>query len=430
MDLKARTTYLGVMQARYRKARSRKEKSDLLDEMVSATGMNRNYLIQKLRRPVERKKRSRERSNGYGPEVDRILAKTAQAQQGICAERLAGYLLETAENLAQHGQLYLDDHLREQLERISVSTIRRRLKSTRKAKLRAQSTGAPNSLQRQIPIRRIPWNVDLPGHCEVDLVHHGGSDPKGQFGYTLQVVDVATGWSGRRAILGRSYVVVADALHAIFEQFPFPVVQLHVDNGSEFLNHLLLMFLEQFYPTIELLRSTPSKPNDNRFVEQKNATLVRHYINNQRLDTVTQIRYLNSIYDHLGQCYNLWQPVFHQIDKHHIPATADRSAYTQRVHDRPVPPLVRLISTNSLNPEMVQALRSQQHAFDLFAAQDQIRSMFRHLFAYPCAKPDTPENVFQTLANPDLFPAAFVALDLITTDDLIPFPSLPVPVFT
>lgn len=429
MDLKARTTYLSVMQAKYRKAKSRKEKSALLDEMVRATGMNRNYLIQKLRHPVKRKARSRERGKSYGPEVDNILVKVSQAQQDICAERVHGYLLQTAENLAQYGQLYLDDHLREQLERISISTIRRRLKSTRKTRQR-QPTGSPNSLQRQIPIRRIPWNVDKPGHCEVDLVHHGGSDPKGQFGYTLQVVDVATGWSGRRAILGRSYVVVADALYTIFKQFPFPVVELHVDNGSEFLNHLLITFLQRFYPSIELRRSAPQHPNDNRMVEQKNATLVRRFIDNQRLDTVTQIRYLNTIYELQGQCYNLWQPVFHQIDKLYIPADAERSARIKRIHDCPRPPLERLIATQMLSDTVAQQLRSQQHNLDLYASQDRIKAMFKHLFAYQCADPDVPENVFQTLANPDLFPAAFAALDVVALSDLIAFPSLQVPVFT
>lgn len=430
MDLKARTTYLSVMQARYWKAENRKGKSDLLDEMVRATGMNRNYLIQKLRYPVKRKQRSRERGNSYGPEIERILAKVSQAQQDICAERLKGYLLETAANLAQHGRLYLDDYLREQLERISVPTIRRRLKATRKTHQRTPSTGNRNRLQRQIPIRRIPWNVVKPGHCEVDLVHHGGSDPKGQFGYTLQVVDVATGWSGRRAILGRSYVVVADALYTIFKQFPFQVMQLHVDNGSEFLNHLLITFLQQFYPTVELLRSAPRHPNDNRIVEQKNATLVRRFIDNQRLDTVTQIRYLNTIYALLGQCYNLWQPVFHQIDKLYVPATPEQSARIKRIHDRPLPPLERLIATKTLSDNAVLELRSQQHHLDLYASQKRASAMFKHLFAYQCADPDVPENVFQTLANPDLFPAAFAALDVVSVDELVAFPSLQMPIFT
>ena len=430
MTMKERNAYLSVMQARYRQVTGRKEKSQMLDEMVSNTGMNRDYLSHKMGRSIHRQTRSRERGKSYGTDVDAALSKIAEAQHHICAERLAGYLMETAENLAKHGKLYLDAHLQEQLERISVSTIRRHLKFLPGTARRPAQQAAPNSLQRQIPIRRIPWDVSEPGYCEVDLVHHGGPDPQGQFGYTLQVIDVATGWSGRRAILGRSYVVVADALYTIFEQLPFPVVQLHVDNGSEFLNHLLVCFLDQFYPDIEILRSAPRRPNDNRFVEQKNDTLVRAFTGDRRLDTVTQIRFLNTIYELMGSYYNLWQPVFHQVEKRFVPSVPSHPAHTRRIHDRPIPPLVRLIATGSLAPDTVKSLRSQQQALDLMALHDQILAMLQHLFAYPEAAPDNPENVFETLTHHELFPAAFAALDVVPASDLAHFHPLPTPIFT
>ena len=430
MTMKERKTYLSIMQIRYRQATGRQEKSDLLDEMISTTGMNRDYLIHKIGRPIHRQTRSRERGKTYGPDVDAALSKIAQAQHHICAERLAGYLMETAENLAKHGELSLDPHLREQLQRISVSTIRRHLKALPGTPRRPAQQSAPNTLQRQIPIRRIPWDVSTPGHCEVDLVHHGGPDPKGQFGYTLQVLDVATGWSGRRAILGRSYVVVADALYTIFEQFPFPVAQLHVDNGSEFLNHLLIRFLQHFYPVIELLRSAPRQPNDNRFVEQKNHTLVRAFTGDRRLDTVTQIRFLNTIYEFMDSYYNLWQPVFHQVEKCFVPADAFHPAHTRRIHDRPIPPVERLFASGFLSPETTYSLRSQQQAIDLFTLHDQILAKLRHLFTYPGAHPNKPENVFETLAYPELFPAAFAALEVVPASALAHFRPFPDPGFT
>jgi len=430
MTLKARNEYLKVMRKRYRQTANRKAKSQLLDEIVENTGMNRDYLSHKLQQPIERKKRHRERGKTYGAEVDAALAKIAKVQGNICTERLAGYLLETAENLARHGQLHLDQHLRAQLAEISVSTIRRHLNPQRKATRQTKRPATPNRLQRQIPIRRIPWDVSDPGHLEVDLVHHGGPEPQGQFGYTLQVIDVATGWSVRRAILGRSYYVVADAMYSIFEQLPFPVKQLHVDNGSEFLNNLLITFLQQFYPHIELLRSKPSHPNDNRFVEQKNDTLVRAYIGDWCLNTVTQIRYLNTIYEKLGRYYNLWQPVFHQIEKCFVPATDSAPAHTRRKHDRPIPPLERLIATKALLPHHVASLRAQQQAIDLWAFHEEILANLQHLYAYPINGSDQPENVFETLAHPELFPAAFVAIDVIQVSLLPSFPSLPESVFT
>jgi hypothetical protein len=50
----------------------------------------------------------------------------------------------------------------------------------------------------------IPWDEEEPGHFEVDLVHHCGSSTTGEYMGTIQMIDVATGWSERVAVLGRS----------------------------------------------------------------------------------------------------------------------------------------------------------------------------------------------------------------------------------
>jgi len=56
---------------------------------------------------------------------------------------------------------------------------------------------------------RIAWHEQEPGHFETDLVHHSGPSASGEFVCTLQLIDVATGWSERVAVLGRSYIVLA-----------------------------------------------------------------------------------------------------------------------------------------------------------------------------------------------------------------------------
>jgi len=88
-------------------------------------------------------------------------------------------------------------------------------------------------------------------------VHPSGPVTQGEYVYTLQLIDVATGWGARRAILGRSYIVVADALAYLFAQLPFPVRELHPDNGSEFLNAHLLAFLEREFAATHCSRSRP-----------------------------------------------------------------------------------------------------------------------------------------------------------------------------
>ena len=77
---------------------------------------------------------------------------------------------------------------------------------------------------------------------------------------------------------------------------PFPIHGIHPDNGSEFFNHHMLRFWGN-HPQVELSRSSPYSKNGNRFVEQKNSSLVRAYVGDIRLDIVTQAQALEYIYN-------------------------------------------------------------------------------------------------------------------------------------
>ena len=120
----------------------------------------------------------------------------------------------------------------------------------------------------------IAWHERQPGHFEVDLVHHGGPTSDGQYIHTLQLLDIATAWSERVAVLGRSYLVMEDGFRRCQARLPFPIVELHPDNGVEFLNDLMVRFWKDALPVPHLSRSRPYRKNDNRFVEQKNRCLV------------------------------------------------------------------------------------------------------------------------------------------------------------
>lgn len=136
----------------------------------------------------------------------------------------------------------------------------------------------------------------------------------------MTLVDVATGWTQCRAILGRSALVMADALRALLHALPFTVREIHPDNGSEFFNDLVLRTLHECAPDVVLSRSRPAHPNDNRFVEQRNGGFVRAWLGDRRLDTVAQTRYLNALYsDWLCPYFNLIQPCMRQIDKQVLP---------------------------------------------------------------------------------------------------------------
>ena len=124
-------------------------------------------------------------------------------------------------------------------------------------------------------------------------------------------------------------------------------------NGPEFLNHHLVRFFGETITGLQLSRSRPYQKNDNRFVEQKNATLVRAYLGTTRLDTLAQAAALNALYDHMWLYYNGFQPVLHLQEK---VATGTRIT---RKWDTAQTPLARLLATEVLTPERRSALEAR-----------------------------------------------------------------------
>jgi hypothetical protein len=238
MTIDERYKYLRIKQKRYVRAK-RKERSQMLDEMQQVTGLGRKTLIRHMRRKkIERRARCRQRGKAYGAEVDDALRVIAESHDYICAERLQPNLVSMAEHLAAHGELRATPSLLQQLGHISVCTVRRRLKQfaylTDWQLPRRKGPKPPNPVTRDIPMERIRWDEAEPGHFEVDLVHHSGSTPCGDYVHTVQMTDVATGWCEQAAVLGRSQRVMEDAFRHILARLPFLVREVHPDNGSEF----------------------------------------------------------------------------------------------------------------------------------------------------------------------------------------------------
>src|SRR5712692_4020371 len=194
MSVNERRTYLKRMKERYMGAK-RAERGRLLSEMEQVTGMHRKSLTRLMHAgSLERKKRTTPRPCSYGLEVERVIVRVWESRDYMCAERLTPGLLEMAQHLARFEPLGLTADVQEQLTSISRATVGR---------MPQKGAERANQVTKGVPMGRIPWDTKEPGHCEVDLVHHGGESSAGEYGYTIQLVDVATGWSERVAVLGR-----------------------------------------------------------------------------------------------------------------------------------------------------------------------------------------------------------------------------------
>src|SRR5436305_6805671 len=205
MTIDERRKYVKLMAERYRKAK-RRERSELLSEMEQVNKLHRKHLIRLLNGlSLEHKKRSVPRSRTYGVEVEGVVLRVWESLDYLCAERLTPSLLRIAKHLASFGSLVLTAEVESQLATISAATVQRMLRKNRARKARLPRPGPhrANQVTKGVPMGRIPWDTPDPGHFETDLVHHGGESAAGEYGHTLQLIDVTTGRSERGMPLGR-----------------------------------------------------------------------------------------------------------------------------------------------------------------------------------------------------------------------------------
>lgn len=400
MTIDERYKYLRKMQKRYQQA-NRPGRSGLLDEMEAVTGMHRKSLVRLLGGKLERRRRRRQRGRSYGPEVDDALRVISESMDHICAERLTGNLVWLARHLAEHGELEATPALLAQLETISVSTVKRTLARLRQdqPRLRRRGPKQRGPLWEAVPIKRLAWDIQMPGHFEVDTVFHCGSSTAGEHMCTIQMIDVATAWSERLAVLGRSRRVMTNAYERILYRLPFPILELHSDNGTEFINDHLKAFWETQGQKVLLSRSRPYRKNDNRFVEQKNSTLVRAYLGYERLDTVQQTLAVNHLYNLMWIYYNFFQPVMRMTAKE-VTRQPGQAAKVIRRYDQPITPFDRLSATAILPPTVQSRLTSLRDQINPRQLRRTIYDQINFIFSLPGAVPGVTENIFDTMLSP------------------------------
>lgn len=396
MTIDERRKYLHLMQQRYLQA-DREERGRLLDEMQTVTKLHRKALIRLMHTSLCRRPRQRQRGRLYGPEVDDALRIIADSMDYICAERLTPNLPWLARHLAAHGEMVASSDLLYQLERISVRTVGRILARIRQdqPRLPRKKPKPPNAALRNVPMKRIPWDEAEPGHFEVDLVHHCGPSATGEYLCTIQMVDVATAWSECVAVFGRSYLVMQDGFNRILTRLPFPVLEVHPDNDSAFFNNHLLHFWKQLAQAVRLSRSRPYHKNDNRFVEQKNSSLVRASLGFDRLDTVAHTLAANQLYDKMWIYYNLFQPVMHLTAKSF--SREAQPARLKRTYDHASTPFDRLCATSAISQERREQLLTIREQTNPRQLRQEIQRLTDHLLSLPGADSETTEDVRLTL---------------------------------
>jgi hypothetical protein len=187
-----------------------------------------------------------------------------------------------------------------------------------------------------------------------------------------------------------------DAFRLVRHRLPFPIQEIHFDNGIEFLNAHMLRFWPTLAPGVRLSRNRPGFKNDSRFVEQKNFTLVRAYLGYRRYDTVAQTRAINYLYELMGLYYNLFQPVMRLQEKTQV--ILNGQPKIKRRYDTPKTPFQRLCDSAALDQAQKSALTQLRQAINPRQLRREILALIDEIKSMPNAAPGDIQDVFQTLS--------------------------------
>ncbi len=377
LELSARKAIMKAQLDCWAKA-SKSEKSAILDAVCRVTGWHRDHARRAIRVALADRARGgavprkvREPVLTYGPEAVEVLTRCWAVLDGPTGKRLHAAVPETIANLTRHGHLSgTDPALIEQVLAMSPATIDRRLGPARTglvARKPISHTRPGSMLKSSIPMKTWhEWNDTVPGFLQIDLVGHEGGDNNGHFFFTLDATDVATGWTETITVRSKGERIVAAGLEELWLRFPFHIVGIHSDNGSEFINHHLARWCET--RKITFSRGRASHSNDQAYVEQKNWSVVRRSVGYFRYDTSRELELLNGLWPLTSLQVNLFLPQQKLVSK------TRTGAVVRKKHDTAATPLQRLLGHHHdlIDPHDRSRLETLLTQTDILAERDQL----------------------------------------------------------
>jgi len=307
-----RKEVLNELRRKYVRA-GRQYKRALIQQVIDLFGYHRKAAIRALRG------KPRARPPGPAPAIigrpkEYSAEKLLPALKAIwfaafqpCGKRLKALLPEWLPAYEQDHRRLCSD-VREALLEASPRTLER-LTAPLRAQVRRRGGTKPGSLLRQsIPIRG-GWDEKGPGWLEVDTVALCGGSLDDLHLWMLDGVDINTDWTEQRAVENRGQHCVLAQIKDVEASLPFALLGLDSDNGGEFHNLNLLVYLQERERPVYFTRARPYRKNDNAHIEQRNWTHVRQHFGYQRYDNPAAAPLINALCKGaLGQLLNHFLP--------------------------------------------------------------------------------------------------------------------------
>ena len=412
LTLKEKQKLTAITAKKYRTAK-KKDKTKILDTFIEQTKYkSRKYAIHVMAnegkvKPAgklvklkvsHKSKRKRVYPVIYGKEVLDALLLIWEAFSCQCGKLLAPFLHANIDHITSEPQFKATDEAITKLRKISASTIDRLLKphkATVKIKGTSGTKSAAQYLKKLVPMIRTFGSSHFEcieqgdGVWQIDLVQHDGGNPSGEFCYTLTITEVKNAWTVHYALKNKAFTWVFHALDDACLHLPLPVRILHSDNGSEFINHALLLWCKQ--KGITLARSRSSKKNDNCFVEQKNGATVRKQIGYLRYSGDKGVAALQAVYTHYDRLFNFFYSGRKLVFKERV------GSKLKRTYDKPKTPFDRAMSSAATSDKIKGHLNSLKKRINLMS---EMKEMQIALDKLPSVAEPVPEFVSKSGMKP------------------------------
>jgi hypothetical protein len=340
----------------YHKA-SKKRKGEILDGLCEDTGWSRDNARRQLKRYLMIDTRYRPAKKAKSLKYSarsRIILTNAWALSGTaCGQYLAAQIKDgLLKRLVLHGELRDgrhnggqvvkgDDFALAEICSMSSATIDRYLKTEKRAlePLSKSTTKKSNyALRNEIPFGKSYTQVSCPGYLSTDTVAHCGDSLRGDYLWTLNSTDVLMGWTETVSIKSRARKWVIEGHDEILTSFPYPILGINYDGGSEFINYDMVDYAALHH--YQMTRSRPYHSNDNAHIEQKNFDIVRKNAFRYRYSGEGALLVLNRLWYWVNLRKNYLVPT-----KKCIGHTKTQSGRTRGIYDKPKTPYRRVMAS-------------------------------------------------------------------------------------